>query len=190
VELDRRENEDRIGESQPLRERTLSVWDKNCRGWESNPRQSGYKADALPSKLALDWLMAKYFSKLSNQLTMNFSLHFQKCASHLGVKTAAEADSQYRAVCRALVTEALELSMFLDVVQAQGTTELRGNTLALASSYDLDQLKNSDWVSVTFMLAIEAGIQNQYPFLCLDSDQTFLTINGLVHSDLRKVFFL
>ncbi|KAI5704619.1 hypothetical protein M8J75_007298 [Diaphorina citri] len=97
----------------------------------------------------------------AQSLTLTFVQILEKCASHLGVKTAAEADSQYRAVCRALVTEALELSMFLDVVQAQGTTELRGNTLALASSYDLDQLKNSDWVRlwIQVLRELRRGVQ-------------------------------
>jgi hypothetical protein len=44
-----KEKKDRIGESQPFREQTLSVDDEIFPGWESNPRPSAYKADALPS---------------------------------------------------------------------------------------------------------------------------------------------
>uniref|UniRef100_A0A8D9ER08 Protein spire n=1 Tax=Cacopsylla melanoneura TaxID=428564 RepID=A0A8D9ER08_9HEMI len=92
-------------------------------------------------------------------LTLTFVQVLEKCASHLGAKTAAaESDSQYRAVCRALVTEALELSMFLDVVQQQGTTELRDKTLALASSHDLDQLKNSDWSNQRLWKALQVRL--------------------------------
>ncbi|KAI5720609.1 hypothetical protein M8J77_009413 [Diaphorina citri] len=40
----RRDKEDRIGESQPFRERTLSHQDKIRPGRESNPRPSAYKA--------------------------------------------------------------------------------------------------------------------------------------------------
>jgi hypothetical protein len=34
-----------------LRELNLSVEDEVSSGWETNPRPSAYKADALPSKL-------------------------------------------------------------------------------------------------------------------------------------------
>jgi hypothetical protein len=45
----RREKEDRIGEREPFRERTLSVQDKVRPRQESNPQPSTYKSDALPS---------------------------------------------------------------------------------------------------------------------------------------------
>ncbi|CAG2058424.1 unnamed protein product [Timema podura] len=68
----------------------------------------------------------------------------QHCSLHLAAPSAQEADSHYRAVCRALVAEALELSSFLDKV-SQGTQELQNK--AEAHSTDLDNLKFSDWVS-------------------------------------------
>lgn len=40
--------EDKIGEIQPFRERTLPIWDKILRGRESNPRPS-YMPDPLLS---------------------------------------------------------------------------------------------------------------------------------------------
>lgn len=43
---------------------------------------------------------------------------FQKCATQLPIP--AEADAHYKAVCRALVAEALELSKFLEKI-AEGT---------------------------------------------------------------------
>jgi hypothetical protein len=48
---ERREKEGRKGESQPFRERTLTVEEKIHLGQKSNPQPSGYKADAQPFKL-------------------------------------------------------------------------------------------------------------------------------------------
>ncbi|KAJ9600523.1 hypothetical protein L9F63_026339, partial [Diploptera punctata] len=67
-----------------------------------------------------------------------------RCCNHLGASSPHEADAHYRAVCRALVAEAIELSSFLEKV-SQGTQELRAK--AEASSTDLDKLQFSDWVS-------------------------------------------
>ncbi|XP_063228893.1 protein spire isoform X2 [Bacillus rossius redtenbacheri] len=66
----------------------------------------------------------------------------EHCMNHLAASTPQEADAHYRAVCRALVAEALELSSFLDKV-SQGTHELQQQ--AAAHSKDLDQLKFTDW---------------------------------------------
>jgi spire-like protein len=68
----------------------------------------------------------------------------QRCCNHLGAPSPQQADAHYRAVCRALVAEALELSSFLEKV-SQGTQELRAK--AEAASTDLDKLQFSDWVS-------------------------------------------
>jgi hypothetical protein len=43
----RREKKERIGESQPFRERTLSVKDEVHPGWESNPKPSANKPDVF-----------------------------------------------------------------------------------------------------------------------------------------------
>ncbi|PNF39243.1 hypothetical protein B7P43_G17339 [Cryptotermes secundus] len=67
-----------------------------------------------------------------------------RCCNHLGAPSPQQADAHYRAVCRALVAEALELSSFLEKV-SQGTQELRAK--AEAASTDLDKLQFSDWVS-------------------------------------------
>lgn len=55
------------------------------------------------------------------------------------------SELHYRAVCRALVAEALELSTFLDRVST-GTGEMR--LLDQETCRDLDQLNFQDWVSV------------------------------------------
>lgn len=62
----------------------------------------------------------------------------------LGKPTSQQADAHYRAVVRALVAEALELSTFLEKV-SQGANELRTKTET--TSKELDQLQFSDWVS-------------------------------------------
>ena len=62
----------------------------------------------------------------------------------LGKPTSQQADAHYRAVIRALVAEALELSTFLEKV-SQGTNDLRTKTET--TSTELDQLQFSDWVS-------------------------------------------
>ena len=68
------------------------------------------------------------------------------CTSHLGVSKRQDADNHYRAVCRALVLETLELSSFLEKV-SQGTKELRTDQANPCT--DLDQLKFTDWVSTS-----------------------------------------
>lgn len=67
---------------------------------------------------------------------------FQVCASHV----SQAADTHYRAVCRALVTEALELSTFLDKV-SQG--KVKSESVAACS--DLQKLDISIWVSFSNM---------------------------------------
>lgn len=74
-------------------------------------------------------------------------LFFQICQDHVGATEPEEADAHYRAVCRALVAEALELSSFLQKV-SEGTNDLRQKTDTIASSEALDCLNFQDWVSV------------------------------------------
>ncbi|KAK6622646.1 hypothetical protein RUM43_008488 [Polyplax serrata] len=77
----------------------------------------------------------------SNQLA-SFDLVIRHCMERLGKPTSQQADAHYRAVIRALVAEALELSTFLEKV-SQGTNELRTKTET--TSKELDQLQFSDW---------------------------------------------
>ncbi|XP_076325177.1 protein spire homolog 1-like isoform X2 [Tachypleus tridentatus] len=74
-----------------------------------------------------------------------FTLHkvIEMCASHLPCPT--QADSHYKAVCRALVAEALELSSFLEKV-SKGTKELRQSFKEdISEERTLDTLKFQDW---------------------------------------------
>lgn len=75
--------------------------------------------------------------------------------SNNGEKGYAAADSHYKAVCRALVAEALELSMFLEKV-SQRKEQLSSNsagrsghssTINADPGHDLDKLHLHDWVS-------------------------------------------
>lgn len=70
----------------------------------------------------------------------------------LGKPTSQQADAHYRAVIRALVAEALELSTFLEKV-VQGTNDLRTKTET--TSKELDQLQFSDWVSISISFLLQ-----------------------------------
>lgn len=59
-------------------------------------------------------------------------------------RDVARAAAHYRAVCRALVAEALELASFLARVRVGGVRDLGA---AEDSVTHLDTLKFSDWVS-------------------------------------------
>lgn len=72
---------------------------------------------------------------------MNIRQVLQRCEKHLTVLSKPQVESHYKAVVRALVTEALELSTFLERV-ANGTSNL---TTDGASTSDLDQLQFADW---------------------------------------------
>ena len=61
------------------------------------------------------------------------------CQSHLSVES--EAEDHYRNVCRALVSEALELSSFLE----------KTTTYESEHSEELKQLAIKDWVSAAFL---------------------------------------
>ncbi|CAF4955665.1 unnamed protein product [Pieris macdunnoughi] len=78
----------------------------------------------------------------------------QRCAWHAGVgrgRGAREtAAAHYRAVCRALVAEALELASFLARVRV---TPARDLGAADDSASHLDTLLFSDWVTVPFTIA-------------------------------------
>ncbi|XP_067007598.2 protein spire [Anabrus simplex] len=81
-------------------------------------------------------------SSSSSSANVSLTKVIEHCITHLGAPTTQQADTHYRAVCRALVAEALELASFLERV-SQGTQELRQQ--AEAKSSDLDRLQNSDW---------------------------------------------
>jgi len=60
------------------------------------------------------------------------------------------SETHYRAVCRALVAEALELSSFLDKL-SDGTVSLRHRN---STTDELSTLDYSDWVNVYCILLI------------------------------------
>ena len=89
----------------------------------------------------------------------------QVCRGHVGTRGTDEADVHYRAVCRALVAEAQELSSFLQKV-SEGTNDLYLRTDTVASSEALDNLNFQDWVrnvkSKTTNVCAFRRIQNMY----------------------------
>ncbi|XP_049959939.1 protein spire isoform X1 [Schistocerca serialis cubense] len=86
---------------------------------------------------------------------VSLSTVIQRCISHVGAPSAQQADQHYRAVCRALVAEAIELSQFLEKV-SQGTRELRAT--AEAASTDLDMLRFSDWTGLRMWRVLQARL--------------------------------
>jgi len=81
--------------------------------------------------------------------TFNFSGIIDVCSQRLSNHSSSQtADTHYRAVCRAYVAEALELSSFLQKV-SQGTRQLRLDSRSPARVSDvepeLDKLNFTDW---------------------------------------------
>ncbi|RWS12147.1 hypothetical protein B4U79_07547 [Dinothrombium tinctorium] len=72
----------------------------------------------------------------------------EMCISHLSCPE--QADNHYKAVCRALVAETLELSTFLEKI-SKGTKELRKSSVVvvneklLENNSNLDDLRVADW---------------------------------------------
>ncbi|XP_076323370.1 protein spire homolog 1-like [Tachypleus tridentatus] len=80
-------------------------------------------------------------SKKRNGLTLQTVI--EMCASHH--LCPSQADSHYKAVCRALVAEALELSSFLEKI-SKGTKDLRESVREdVTEGRMLDMLKFQDW---------------------------------------------
>ncbi|CAG9854857.1 unnamed protein product [Phyllotreta striolata] len=77
----------------------------------------------------------------------------RKCETHLGYLSKAQAEAHYKAVVRALVAEAIELSTFLEKV-AQGS-------ISLPSSSNSDQIQFSDWAKfwVQVMNELRTGVK-------------------------------
>lgn len=90
-------------------------------------------------------------SKINTSTTLEEVI--QRCENHLGTLTKAQAEAHYKAVVRALVAEAMELSMFLERV-AQGS-------ISLPSSSANSELQFSDWARfwVQVMGELRTGVK-------------------------------
>ncbi|KAL1496946.1 hypothetical protein ABEB36_007991 [Hypothenemus hampei] len=90
----------------------------------------------------------------SNKLNLNEVI--RRCEAHLGTLTKTQAEAHYKAVVRALVAEAIELSTFLEKV-AQGTICLPSSS----TSSNLDELKFTDWAKfwVQVMSELRTGVK-------------------------------
>ncbi|KAJ8960903.1 hypothetical protein NQ318_020202 [Aromia moschata] len=93
-------------------------------------------------------------SRTATQITLQEVI--RRCENHLGTLTKTQAEAHYKAVVRALVAEALELSMFLEKV-AQGSLNLPSNS----SNPNLDHLQFSDWAKfwVQVMGELRTGVK-------------------------------
>lgn len=80
----------------------------------------------------------------------------EECSRHIGV-SGLGSETHYKAVCRALVAEALELSSFLDKL-SDGTVSLRHRN---STSAELSTLDYSDWARLWIQLIRELrrGVQ-------------------------------
>ncbi|XP_059482848.1 protein spire isoform X2 [Neocloeon triangulifer] len=94
------------------------------------------------------------------------SLHtvITKVIEHCNVRQASQqrgqSEAHYRAVCRALVAEALELASFLERV-SQGTQSLPCVQVDPETCHDLDQLKFTDWSGRRIWRALQARLWMQ-----------------------------
>ena len=72
------------------------------------------------------------------KLDLNHScLISQECEQHLAL--GSEAESHYKAVCRALVSESLELTSFMEKIKSAD---------AMETSEELKELAVQDWVCI------------------------------------------
>lgn len=78
-------------------------------------------------------------------------LCFQMCAPRVSPSTP---DDHYRAVCRALATETLELRVFLEKIYQGETENLRVKADIETTKHELQTLAFSDWVSCSGMQRI------------------------------------
>ncbi|KAF7269355.1 spire type actin nucleation factor isoform X2 [Rhynchophorus ferrugineus] len=76
----------------------------------------------------------------SRSTRINLGEVIRRCEAHLGTLTKTQVEAHYKAVVRALVAEAIELSTFLEKV-AQGTISLPSSS----TTNNLDELKFVDW---------------------------------------------
>ncbi|CAB3383641.1 Hypothetical predicted protein [Cloeon dipterum] len=87
-----------------------------------------------------------------------------KVIEHFCVRQSSQqrgqTEAHYRAVCRALVAEALELASFLERV-SQGTQSLPCMQVDPDTCHDLDQLKFTDWSGRRIWRALQARLWMQ-----------------------------
>lgn len=95
-------------------------------------------------------------STSKNTLPITLQDVIERCENHLGILTKVQVEAHYKAVVRALVTEALDLSMFLEKV-AQGTISIPSNS----SNPNLNKLQFSDWAKfwVQVMGELRTGVK-------------------------------
>ncbi|VVC40267.1 Hypothetical protein CINCED_3A007665 [Cinara cedri] len=111
----------------------------------------------------------------------------EECSRHIGV-SGLGSETHYKAVCRALVTEALELSSFLDKL-SDGSVCLRHRN---STSAELSTLDYSDWARLWIQLIRELrrGVQlkkvDQRPHNRVEFVEYALTPYEMLMDDIRS----
>ena len=95
-------------------------------------------------------LVSILISKFQFQCNCNQFLNLQYCSRYISPSKQQQQiiDDYYKAVCRALVAEAIELITFLEKVSSNRTDDL------IKDASDLSILKFTDWVSSRLLILI------------------------------------
>ncbi|XP_075211533.1 spire type actin nucleation factor isoform X2 [Lycorma delicatula] len=127
---------------------------------DGGERQGGGAAETDDEGIERDACEGEVYDEHTSQHQITLDTVLKVCSARVGAPTMQQADNHYRAVCRALVAEAIELSTFLEKV-SQGTKDLRAKADAAASSADLDNLNFSDWARlwVQVIRELRHGVQ-------------------------------
>ncbi|XP_075676617.1 protein spire homolog 1-like isoform X2 [Dermatophagoides pteronyssinus] len=114
-------------------------------GHETTTSLNGSPPSTSSSTITSSSLPGYNHCRTNNKYLLNFDHVMQMCVSRLSCQESA--DNHYKAVCRALLAETLELSTFLDQI-AKGTKELRKSSVlrieSSSSSSNNNNLNNID----------------------------------------------
>ncbi|XP_050442130.1 protein spire isoform X2 [Adelges cooleyi] len=137
-------------ELESLIKRMVDTFEYGCNAQSMDHGQSGETDDE-----GIERDSAECEELLQNNFA-TFDDVLEECSRHIGV-TGLGSEIHYKAVCRALVTEALELSSFLNKL-SDGTVCLRHRN---STSSELSTLDHNDWARLWIQLIRELrrGVQ-------------------------------
>ncbi|XP_050520625.1 protein spire homolog 1 isoform X2 [Daktulosphaira vitifoliae] len=137
-------------ELESLIKRMVASFEYSCDAQSIDQGQSGETDDE-----GIERDSAECEETLQNNLT-TFDDVLEECSKHIGI-SGLGSETHYKAVCRALVAEALELSSFLNKL-SDGSVCLRHRN---SSSSELSTLDYSDWARLWIQLIRELrrGVQ-------------------------------
>ncbi|CAH1778709.1 unnamed protein product [Owenia fusiformis] len=96
----------------------------------------------------------------------------QACEEHLG--SHQDAKSHYKAVCRALVTEALELTSFLEKITKEQKILKAEHNESTEGEHFLEDLRQSDWAR--FWLQVMRDLRQGVKLKSVDSDMRMRSV--------------